>query len=194
MERKILGSGWREVLALFLALAMFASLLLVQSASAQTVGMRYSKGRIFLSKGQMLEGKDLVIGATSVSMTIGGVPQTYELSEVQQIMAKRGTAGKWAKGCAGGCAGLCLLAYLATGGETEDEYGNKQETDFGMYLLSTALWSGISAGVGYLIGYVLDDWQVVYFAPRQSYHPTHFRLTAKPDCFGTPSLVLTYRF
>jgi len=90
--------------------------------------------------------------------------KTYPLSEVQQIMIKRGRATQWAGGCGGGCAALCLLIVL-----TNDESSSGYTT--GELALSSALWVGIFYGAGYLIGTLTDDWTPVYMAQRRAYNP-----------------------
>ncbi len=126
----------------------------------------YPKGKIILKAGTVIEGKDLQLGPESVALTVGGMPMTYKLTDVQQVMAKKGLAKRMGNIFGGGCFGLAMAAYLSTGGEIENEYGYTVEIDFGMYMESAALWTAIFYGGGYLVGMAMDDWQFVYFAPQ----------------------------
>ena len=48
--------------------------------------------------------------------------------------------------------------------EVEDINGDTETVSLiPFYLISTAIWGTIGYGGGYLIGYLLDDWETVYF-------------------------------
>ncbi|MBT4035553.1 MAG: hypothetical protein HOB84_01955 [Candidatus Marinimicrobia bacterium] len=136
--------------------------LMVSLLSGQVATQEYARGKVFLSNGMTLEGKDLRMTMESVILDIGGQDQTFMLSEVVQVMAKSGKAKKFGQNCAGACVGLNLGTWLASGGTTTDLDGNEVDINPGQQLLSIALWGGISYGIGYLAGKMSDDWQVVY--------------------------------
>lgn len=137
---------------------------LTSFVSAQQVGT-YPKAKITLKNGMVVEGKNLVLSTETAMVNVGAQgTQSYDLSEVTLIQAKH---NKGMKGCmyaGGGCAALCLLAYLAGDEETFTEtyeVDSKSEAA-GQYFLGAALWSGCLGGVGYLIGNASDPWQTVY--------------------------------
>ncbi|MBC8374536.1 MAG: hypothetical protein H8E26_00750 [FCB group bacterium] len=136
--------------------------LMVSLLSAQVVTQEYAIGKVFLSNGMTLEGKDLRMTMESVTLDIGGQDQVFMLSEVVQVMAKSGKAKKFGQNCAGACVGFNLGTWLASGGTTTDLDGNEVDIEPVQQLLGIALWGGISYGIGYLAGKVSDDWQVVY--------------------------------
>jgi hypothetical protein len=127
---------------------------------------KYPKGRIFLYDGRILEGKRLIMSGETVSLLVYGATQTFDINEVQQVMAKKGHASLFACSCGLGCLGLTAISYAITNGEIEDEYGNISKLSLGEYALGSAIWAGLCAGVGYLIGYIFDDWSVVFYQPR----------------------------
>lgn len=136
---------------------------LVAHGFAQTAFQSYPEGKIFFKNGAIIEGKNLEITSDSAILEVSSFKQTYHLDEIQQIMAKKGKAKEMANICGGGCLSLALVSYLASGGESTDEFGNTVEIDFGTYMLGSGMWVAIFYGTGYLIGRVMDDWQVVYF-------------------------------
>ena len=155
----------RKVLTLLIA--GLVSCFFAESATAQAMaGRRYPKGRLFLSNGSLVEGRNVIVGAESVTMDIGGMVKAYQLSEVQQIMVKRGLGPKWAGGCAGGCAALCLLNVFLW--ETE---GDEYQYEAADHILYSAIYVSIFSAGGYLVGYLLDDWKPIYLAPRGAYIP-----------------------
>ena len=133
---------------------------------AQVTGS-YARGKITLKTGSVVEGKKLVLTSTSATMNVGGVVQTYNLSDVNQIMA-RGNKGR--TGCliaGGGCAALGLISYLVADDETFEEYYDKSKSEAsGQYFLGLALWTGCFGGLGYLIGNATDDWDIVYVSAQ----------------------------
>lgn len=141
-------------------------LLAVTSTSGQAVLQSYDEGKIVLKKGFVIEGKKLKISMETVTMDIKGVEQTYPISEVNQIMAKQGKGKKYGKYCAGSCAGFLLASMLTNptatrlgeDGQVEEYTPNAQER-----VTSLAMSTAISYGIGYLIGRLNDDWQIVYF-------------------------------
>jgi len=100
----------------------------------------------------------------TVTIEVAGQDQVFMLSDVVNIMAKKGNGKRYGKICAGTCVGVNLLVMvLSSNTTTTDAYGNKVEPDPESYLLGIALWGGISYGIGYIAGQLPDDWQVVYF-------------------------------
>ncbi len=136
--------------------------LMVSLLSAQAVTQEYAMGKIVLSNGMTLEGKDLRMTMESVTIDIQGQDQVFLLPDVVQVMAKTGKAKRFGQNCAGACIGLNLGLWLASGGTTTDIDGNEVDIKPVQQLLGMALWGGISYGIGYLGGKVSDDWQVVY--------------------------------
>lgn len=132
------------------------------TANAQAVVQEYAQGKVFLSTGMNIEGKNLRISMETVTVNVSGQDQVMALSDVVQIMAKKGKAKKFGKNCAGSCVGFNLGMYLAYGGVGIDENGNEYDVDVAQYFLGAALWGGISYGIGYVAGMVSDEWEVVY--------------------------------
>lgn len=126
----------------------------------------YAEGRIMLKKGFVIEGKDLRVSMDSATLVVLGVEQSYQLSEISQIMAKQGKGKKFGKYCAGSCAGFTLLSMITNPTAIKlDDAGNEVEytPTFGERATSLALVTALSYGVGYLAGRINDEWQVVYF-------------------------------
>jgi len=136
--------------------------LLITLVSGQTVTQEYAVGKVFLSNGMTIEGKELRMTMESVALEIGGVDQVFPLSDVVQVMAKQGKAKKFGQNCAGAFAGFLLGSWLASGGTTTDLDGNEVDVEPLGQLVNIALWGGISYGIGYLAGKLSDDWQVIY--------------------------------
>ena len=136
--------------------------LMVSLLSAQAITQDYALGKIFLSNGLTLEGKNLRMTMESVAIDIGGQEQVFPLSDVVQVMAKTGKGKKFGQNCAGACVGVYIGLWLASGGTGIDADGEEYAINPGQYLLETALWGGVSYGIGYLAGKMSDDWQVVY--------------------------------
>lgn len=137
-------------------------LFMVSAISAQGVTQEYAEGKVFMSNGMTLEGKDLRMTMESVIIEVNGQDQILLLSDVVQVMAKQGKAKKFGQNCAGACVGFLLGSWLASGGTTTDIDGNEVEIDPLQQVMGIALWGGISYGTGYLAGKLSDDWQVVY--------------------------------
>lgn len=136
--------------------------LLVSLGSAQAITQEYPVGKVFLSNGMTLEGKDLRMTMETVTIAVQGADQVFLLSDVVQVMAKQGKAKKFGQNCAGACVGFLLGSWLASGGTTTDIDGNEVDIDPVQQVIGIALWGGVSYGVGYLAGRVSDDWEVVY--------------------------------
>ena len=136
--------------------------LLVSTLSAQGITQQYASGKIFLTNGFTIEGKNLRMTTETVIIDIMGQDQVLPLTDVVQIMAKQGKDKRFGKNCAGCCVGVYLGLWLASGGTGVDEYGNETDLNPVRYAMEAVLWGGISYGIGYLAGRVSDDWQVVY--------------------------------
>ena len=135
-------------------------------ASGQVVLQSFAEGKIMLKKGFMLEGKDLVVTDETAEITIMGQKQVYQLSEISQVMAKQGKAKKYGKYCGASCAGFMLFSMVTNPTATKlDKNGNEVEytPTVGDRITSLVLTGAFSYGVGYLIGRLNDEWQVVYF-------------------------------
>lgn len=136
---------------------------LVVMVSGQTVFQEYAQGKVFLSNGMTLEGTELRMTMEAVTLEIQGHDQTYNLADVVQVMVKTGKAKTYGQNCAGTCVGINLGLWLASGGTTVDEDGNSVEIKAADQVVGMLLWGGMSYGIGYLIGKLTDDWEVVYY-------------------------------
>jgi len=143
-----------------LALMVLAFALTGYAERTTASELRWSEGKVFLRDGRTVGGGNLEFGSDSAYLTVAGSRQSFALADVTMIQAKRGTAGTWALGCGGGCLGLCGLSFVAAGGQL-----NGEPINVGQYVLGSCLWTGIFAGIGYLIGALTDSWQMVYVAP-----------------------------
>ncbi len=147
---------------LLLALLLLTGLLQGQIMPLQ----QHSKGKIFLRSGMAIEGTDLKIYSEQVTLEVDGTMQQFALDDVSQIMAKSGKGKHFGQRCAGSCAGCYVILALASGGKSQDpNTGETRDINVGQYVAEMALMSGISYGVGYLIGNISDDWEVVYLKP-----------------------------
>lgn len=156
----------KHILCLFLLLIVFAMPIFAQTQNNMIIG-KYPKGRLFLYDGRILEGKNLIMSGDSASMMVYGVTQNFSLSEIQQITAKKGHASFFASCCGLGCIGISALSYAITGGEYEDEDGVTQKLNLGEYTAGVAIWTAMVAVGGYLVGYIFDDWAIVYYLPNR---------------------------
>ena len=109
---------------------------------------QYPSGRVYLKSGIFIEGKAMRIGSETATITVGGQIMSYNLAEVRQIMAKKGLAKKVGAGCGGCCVGMVLVSTSGMDAST--------------ILVGGGFWVAVSYGIGYLIGMLLDQWQVVY--------------------------------
>lgn len=141
-------------------------LLFLSSLSVgQTVLQSYPIGKIYLKSGIVIEGKALEITESQSRIMISGNLQTFKLSDIQQIQAKTGKGGKYAKACSGSCIGLSLGLYLAAGGKGKNpETGEIVDIPFGAYLFETAIYGAVFYLGGYLAGSLADSWNTVYFS------------------------------
>jgi len=143
---------WITILLLFMA-----------TLHAQTVTQEYAEGRVYLSNGMTLEGRNLRMTMESVTLEIGGQDQAFLLSNVIQVMAKKGKAKKFAQNCSGACIGFNLGMWLAAGGVgTDPDTGEEYDIKPGQQIVSMAMWGAVAYGIGYIAGRVTDDWEVIY--------------------------------
>lgn len=158
-----------------------------------SVGMvhaqQYSKVRVTLRDGVILDGKQGYISDETVSFTTGATQQTYSLYDVNLIQAKQGKATKWAIGCGTGCAGLFLLSGVIQGADGLDEFG----LNWGTYALGSMIWVAIGAGAGALIGHLSDDYVTVYSGGMSSVLH-NFKLNVTSNQLAKYNLTLSYRF
>jgi hypothetical protein len=128
----------------------------------------YPKARIFMKNGQMVQGESLIMDMENTTLRINGFPQTFQTSDVSNIMVKKGYASDFALCSGGGCLALCAVALAVSYKNFNDDY--YYETDFtvGSFIAGSLIWVAIFTGGGYLIGNLIDDWTPIYLAPRAS--------------------------
>jgi hypothetical protein len=163
----------------FLLCTLMAGLFAIQCGYAQ----KYAKMKVTMNQGVTIEGKKGVIGVESVILFVDGQQQTYPLADVQNIMAKKGSAGKWAIGFGGGCLAIGLAVTAV----------NPNNDDVGTLALGSVLWAGIFAGLGGLVGLAVDPWKNVY-VPKRAALLRNFSLDLGSDQRGNILLGLSYRF
>lgn len=149
----------------------------------------YNKVKVTLRDGVVLEGKKGFITQESISFTTGTAQQTYSLYDVNLIQAKQGKAKKWALGCGGGCVGLCVVSGIVQGSDGLAEYDLTPAT----YAAGCAIWVGICAGAGALIGHLTDDYETVYTGSSSSILK-NFKFSVGTNQFTKYNLILAYRF
>ena len=142
---------------------LWAGLLLLSSTVfSQAVISRYAEGKVFLANGFTLEGRDLRMTTETVTIETVGQDQVLPLSEVVQVMAKRGLKKRYGKACGLVAVSVNTLSYLASGGKHEDEDGVEQTTKPLDFVTGAILLGGISYSIGYIAGLTTDHWEVVY--------------------------------
>ena len=158
-------------------------LLFMQFVFCHGFAQQYGKMKITLSEGMTFEGSKGSLSTESVSLLIDGQSRTYSLDKVRLVMAKKGNAWMWALGSGGCCLGIGLAVTAA----------NPNNDDPGTLLLGSALWAGIFAGTGYIIGILLDPWQNVYMS-KSSAALNRLELYSDVDHFGRPLFGLSFSF
>ena len=135
-------------------------------------GKIYKSAKIFFENGQRIEVKNLEF-LNNTTVTYDNAITNQQLSEISQIQAKKGTASKGGIICGGAC-GLFMIVSALGGVFSSYEYEeynnetNQNETktepglSAGEVIVSTAIFAGISYGIGWLSGYIFDDWEVIY--------------------------------
>ena len=161
-------------------------LLIVMFINQSVFAQHYPKVKVILKNGATFEGKNGSMDKESLTLTSDSQTQSYPLRDIQLVMAKKGSAGKWAAGFGGGCAAICLVSILAQSGN--------EEYDSGRLMLGSLLWVGIFSGAGYIIGALTDNWQTVYMAPSQSSLLSPFHLGMGVNRNGTVTVGLSHNF
>ena len=143
-------------------------------------GKIYKSAIIFFENGQRIEVKNLEF-LNNTTVTYDNAITNQQLSEISQIQAKKGTASKGGIICGGAC-GLFMIVSALGGVFSSYEYEEYNEEtkqdeiikEPGIstreVILYTAIFSGISYGIGWLGGnffnilryHSLDDWEVIY--------------------------------
>lgn len=155
----------------------------------------YGKVRVTLKSGLKLEGKKGVITPEKISFLTDGSYQSFPLDTVQFISAKKGNGRKFAGYGAGGCAILSIVVLAASGGETTNSFtGDSEQIDIAEFLLGTAIWMGVSAGVGCIIGTLTDSWDIVYLSSSHSSILKRTKLNLAADPQGNIMFKLKYSF
>ena len=152
------------------------------STFAQNIqyGKKYKSAIIFFGNGPGLEVKNLELLDNNI-ITFDNATTDQKLSEISLIQVKKGTASKGGVLCAGSC-GLYMVSIALRGlfgpyeykqynEETkQDEIIKEPGISTREVILYTAIFSGISYGIGWLGGnffnvlryHSLDDWEVIY--------------------------------
>lgn len=137
-------------------------LLLLSTGYGQTVISQYAIGKVYLSNGFILEGKNVRISTESVTINVVDLDQTLPLEDVIQVMVLKGKAKRFGKNC--GLISLTFsgLGFLLGDGTYKDEDGVVRESKPKDVLLGALVFGGLSYGVGYGTGLATDNWEVVY--------------------------------
>jgi hypothetical protein len=163
----------------------------------------YRRVKINMSNGLMMKGSNAVVNNEVLTVTTGGMVREIGMNEVNSILAKSGKAEKFALGCGAGCLVGSLLSLMSTEAATMES----QEVTVGQYVVSSVFWSGVSAGIGYLIGSLLDPYEVVYIKSTSFMNKVQINLNTNTlaiqpipgnnnsmHSLSTPTLSLSYRF
>ena len=140
-----------------LALALFCS-----NVFGQAVISQYPAGKIFLKNGYVLEGKNLRLSMELVTFEILGQDQVFPLSDISQIMAKKGKGRSYGKTCAIIAVSISALTWISSDGKTENESSEEKSPDILQFASSSLMLGGLSYGIGYSLGMFGDMWEVVY--------------------------------
>lgn len=165
---------------------LFCFLILLFSVN-MLIAQEYKKAKVTLNSGVTVEGKKALLTTESFSLQVLETRRTYALDEVQLVQAKQGKAGKWALGFGGGCAALVVISGVIAGSEGIEDAGGTT----GTYILGGVLWTGIFAGVGAIIGALVDNYETVYIRQSSSRFK-NFNLKVIPNPIAKPALGLSY--
>jgi hypothetical protein len=120
----------------------------------------YRIGRLQLTNGTFVKGKKMTVGGSDITMLVHMQQVTYPKSDVVRAEYKRGWAGGWAAGC-----GLSCFALLAIGNFANSD----NPLTPGEIILGSAIWGGLSAAAGGLIGHFTDSYQTAYVKAEMSF-------------------------
>jgi hypothetical protein len=133
--------------------------LIESNIKSSKIGKEYPKVKVYMKDGQVFTQRNAIIDSISLKVKINEQIQTYPLTQIYKIQAKKNRAGKWAIRGGAGCALLVMLATSTSGGDASSSSEN----------LSASLALGVmSAGYSYLAGMLFDRWKTVYEEPDQS--------------------------
>ncbi len=138
---------------IYLSIALL-TIVLCGNISAQ----KYSKVKITLKNGIVVEGKKGVLAPDKINFLLGGAMKDYALEEVSIIMGKKSKVGAYALGFGGGCMAISLIAVVA----------NPNDEDTGTLLAGAFLWAGVFAGIGAGIGALASPWRTIYVGSQHS--------------------------
>lgn len=176
-----------------ISILLLAAFLMSGAAFSQN----YKSVKVTLDNGLIVKGKNALLGNESISLTTNTGQATYSLDEVSLIQAKQGKAASWALGCGGCClGGYAVLGVMAASG-TLQVNGEPYQFNVGSFIGETLLATGVSVGVGYLIGTLLDKDEVVYH--RTSPRLSNFNLNVNSNRITkydpiTTGLTVSYKF
>ena len=171
---------------LFILLAVLSCVSVINAQS-------YNKVKVTLRNGNVQKGSKATISDETVSFNSGSEIKTYPLSEVSMIQAKKGSAEKWALGCGGGCLAVEVISGISVGAEGIEAQGGTVS----QFIAGTVLLTGISAGIGYLIGSLTDHEEIVFNKNMSLLNNIKFNVTSDQLTKQGPkinNLTLSYRF
>lgn len=134
------------------------------AALGQAVMSQYVEGKVFHNNGFVLEGKNIRMSMESVTFEVMGQDQVLPLSEITQVMVKKGKGKRYGKTCAIISLSLSGLSLLSSGGKIEKDDGEEEDMSIMGFTTGAIIFGGLSYGVGYGVGLINDPWQVVYLS------------------------------
>lgn len=150
----------------------------------------YKNVRVTFKTGQQAKGKTALLSDGTLSLNQNGQAQTYQLSEISIIEAKKNKTGIWALSCGGGCATLCFVSGMSLGREGFEEL----DVEVGEYIISSLFWTGIFAGTGALIGALSSHYKNVFVNNQSAISPLKMNFKLGSKDLSKYNLQLTYNF
>jgi hypothetical protein len=151
----------------------------------------HPKVRVTFKNGIVSKGSKALIMDQSISFSKNGLQETYPLTDIKLVEAKKGSTVYWALGCGGGCLAVCAIT-IASNDPASSGYENSQ------LAAGAAVWTVFSVGAGILIGQLTDKYKPVYTSSSSSIFNrfdlglSSMRLTKFSP--NKPNLTLSYKF
>lgn len=164
----------------------------------------YSRVKVNMANGLQLRGSNARIESDTLIVHHSGMTSKINLSEVKSMLAKNGKGETYAIGCGASCLGYSVVNLIAIGGED-----GLRDRDYTLpkYVASFVFFTGLSVATGYLIGSLLDPYEVVYIKESSLLNRVHVNVSTDPLAIqpipggrmkslslGTPMLNVSYRF